>query len=103
MIESEIERKLVAAVRHHGGKAYKLVSPGNNGMPDRLVILPDGKVYFVELKTDTGRLSLNQRMQIGRLERLKQNVRVLYGMKDVERFIDEIKDIEAPETTVCFD
>ena len=91
MIESDVERRLVTSVRHMGGKAYKLVSPGNAGMPDRLVILPDGRVFFVELKTDSGRLSLNQRMQIRRLRELGQDARVLYGAKEVEAFIDEIR------------
>lgn len=103
MIESEVERRLVTSVRHMGGKAYKLVSPGNAGMPDRLVILPDGRVFFVELKTDHGRLSANQHIQIMRLKRLKQDVRVLYGMKDVDAFLSEFSDVRAPETTVCLD
>ena len=40
MLEKDIERKLVAGVKRSGGKAYKFVSPGNVGVPDRIVIWP---------------------------------------------------------------
>ena len=42
MLEKDIERKLVAGVKRAGGKAYKFVSPGNVGVPDRIVIWPNG-------------------------------------------------------------
>ena len=61
MKESEIERVLVEEVKRLGGRAYKWTSPGNDGVPDRIVFLPDTRVIFVELKTDTGRLSPLQR------------------------------------------
>ena len=54
MKESEIERILVDEVKRLGGRAYKWMSPGNDGVPDRIVILPDTTPIFVELKTDTG-------------------------------------------------
>jgi len=50
MRETTIERYLCRRAREQGGKAYKLVSPGNDGMPDRLVVMPGGRVAFVELK-----------------------------------------------------
>ena len=61
MKESAIEEKLVKGIKELGGLAYKFVSPGNIGVPDRMIILPGGKVFFVELKTDEGRLSNMQR------------------------------------------
>jgi hypothetical protein len=48
--EKQIEQKLVAEVRRRGGMALKFVSPSYSGMPDRLVLLPDGKMAFVEVK-----------------------------------------------------
>lgn len=90
MSEKQIEQKLRADVKAMGGRAYKFVSPGNTGVPDRIVIMPGRIPIFVELKTDTGRLSPIQKAQIDYLERMGQDVRVLYGIKDVERFIDEI-------------
>ena len=50
MREREIERQFAAEVKKHGGIAVKFVSPGFDGMPDRLTLLPDGKCGFVEVK-----------------------------------------------------
>ena len=50
MLEKEIERKLVNAVRNAGGMCPKYVSPGMDGMPDRLVLMPGGRLAFVETK-----------------------------------------------------
>ena len=49
MQEKYIEKKLVAAVKNMGGIAPKLVSPGFIGMPVRIVLLPMGRIAFVEL------------------------------------------------------
>ena len=49
MKESYIESYLVRKVKEHGGLCYKFVSPGNPGVPDRLIITPTGKTIFVEL------------------------------------------------------
>lgn len=90
MLEREVEKKLVDGVRRMGGRAYKFVSPGNDGVPDRIVVLPDTEPMFVELKTESGKLSSLQKVQITRLKKLGQNVRVLYGAKDVENFLEEM-------------
>lgn len=50
MREKEIEQKLVIAVKKRGGICPKFTSPGFDGMPDRLILLPDGKIAFVEVK-----------------------------------------------------
>lgn len=50
MKEKQIEEKLVKAVKTAGGMCPKLISPGTNGMPDRIVLLPGGKIIFVEVK-----------------------------------------------------
>ena len=57
MREKDIEKILVNGVKDVGGRAYKWVSPGNNGVPDRIVILPEGRIVFVELKTEVQSLS----------------------------------------------
>ncbi|MEE0433893.1 MAG: VRR-NUC domain-containing protein [Peptococcaceae bacterium] len=90
MREQEIEQKLRDAVKSMGGRAYKFISPGNVGVPDRIVIMPGRQVIFVELKTEVGRLTPVQKAQIGYLEVMGQDVRVLYGLSDVEQFIDEL-------------
>ena len=54
MSEKDIERKFVQMVKNAGGIAPKFVSPGFAGMPDRIVLLPGGRMGFVEVK-DTGK------------------------------------------------
>ena len=50
MRESIVEKKFAAEVKKRGGLAVKFVSPGFNGVPDRLVLFPGGRMAFVELK-----------------------------------------------------
>lgn len=91
MLEKDIEKILVNEVKKMGGRAYKWVSPGNDGVPDRIVILPGLRPMFVELKTETGRLSALQNVQIKRLQELGQEVEVLYGLQQVRDFLDECR------------
>ena len=55
MRERRIEQLLCRAVREKGGIAPKLVSPGFDGMPDRLLLLPHGRVAFVEVKAPSAK------------------------------------------------
>lgn len=89
MKESEIEKILIREVKKLGGRAYKWVSPGNDGVPDRIVIFPDRPPVFVELKTDTGKLTALQQSQIRRLKRLGQRVEVVYGLDGVSQFFQD--------------
>lgn len=50
MLEKELEAYLVKRVKELGGRSYKWVSPGNVGVPDRIVMLPGGRIIFIELK-----------------------------------------------------
>lgn len=92
MKESYLEGKLVQGIKALGGIAYKFVSPGNNGVPDRVVILPGGKVFFIELKTDEGRLSTMQKHQIKRIKDLGAEVIVTYGYSGILALLDACKD-----------
>ena len=96
MLESEIEKKLVREVRRRGGMAYKFVSPGNTGVPDRIVAMPGGVIIFVELKADAGRLSPGQERQIGKLRSLGMRVEVVRGMKGLEVFLNEVCPAQLP-------
>ena len=86
MRESDIEQILMTEIRKAGGRTYKWVSPGNSGVPDRIVFMPGGKVYFVELKTETGKLSAQQKVQVRRMQVLGQDVRVVKGIRGLVDF-----------------
>ena len=90
MKESTIEARLVKQVRSRGGLCYKFVSPGNPGVPDRIVITPGGRTIYVELKTDVGRLAAIQKYQHEELRRRGAEVRTLKGMDQVTAFIEEV-------------
>ena len=90
--ESTIERRLTNGVKNTGGLALKFVSPGHAGVPDRIVLLPGGKLMFVELKTETGNLTPLQINTQNRLRLLGFDVRTLYGKQYVDRFLEEIRD-----------
>lgn len=87
MKESSIEKFLRDEVKKRGGRAYKWTSPGNDGVTDRIVIFPGQVPVFVELKTETGKLTALQNVQIKRLRDLGQDVRVLYGLEEVKEFL----------------
>lgn len=89
MKESEIEKILVSEVKASGGRAYKWVSPGNDGVPDRIVILPHERPIFVELKSDTGKPTKLQELQMGRLKNLGQPVELVKGLKGLVLFFEE--------------
>ena len=97
MKESELERILVEEVRKAGGKAFKWISPGNDGVPDRIVFFPGGEVYFLELKTERGKLRPQQIVQIKYLDAVGQHAAVVYGIGGIINFFretgrDEIAD-----------
>lgn len=89
MREKDIEKVLVTEVKKLGGRAYKWVSPGNDGVPDRIVILPGMRPVFVELKAESGKLSALQKVQIKRLLDMGQDVKVLKGIREAEQFLED--------------
>lgn len=90
MLEKEIERRMCDMVRKRGGLTYKFVSPHNPGVPDRIVITPAGAVWFVELKTEIGRLANIQKWQKMQLEKMGANVRVVHGWDAAKQFVEEV-------------
>lgn len=90
MTEAQIENKMVRMVRERGGLCYKFVSPGNPGVPDRIVITPDGRTIYVELKTEIGRLSSIQKWQRSEFQKRGVDIRVLKGLDEVKAFVREV-------------
>ena len=90
MKESAIENKLVKLVRDRGGLCYKFTSPGNPGVPDRIVITPAGQTIYVELKTEVGRLANIQKWQLEQMRKRGADVRVLKGLDQVKDFVKEV-------------
>ena len=91
-LESKIENWLVEQIKQMGGIADKFTSPANPGVPDRLVIMPNGKIYFVELKADWGRLSNIQKWQRERYRKHGADVRCIKGMDEAKAFVEELKN-----------
>lgn len=90
MREKTIEEYLTWAVEVAGGVTFKLRSLSNRGVADRIVCMPDGQTWFVELKTDSGRLSPLQKVFASLMVRLKQRYVVLWSMEQVDAFITRI-------------
>lgn len=101
MTEKEIEKVLTTEVKKLGGRAYKFVSPGNNGVPDRMVVFPGQAPVFVELKTEKGQLSALQEVQIRRLRELGQKVFVAKGIDGVSQFLQDMGFEEASKALDC--
>ncbi len=90
MLEKETERRMCELIKKRGGLTYKFTSPNNPGVPDRIVITPTGVVWFVELKTETGRMAKIQKWQKGELEKRCANVRVIHEWDAAKKFVDEV-------------
>lgn len=91
MKESQIERRLVEGVKRLGGLCLKFVSPGTLGVPDRIIITAKGRVIFVELKAETGRLTKIQRYVIGEMQKRGADARVVKGIDEVKELLAEIE------------
>ena len=92
MREKKIEQKLVTAVKKHGGICPKFVSPGFDGMPDRLLLLPHGRFAFVEVKAQNQKPRPLQLSRHRLLRRLGFQVYVLDALEDIDKIILEVKN-----------
>lgn len=91
MAESLIEAKLASELRKSGGLALKFVSPGWDGMPDRIALMPGGRAAFVEVKRKGGRPRPLQIRRHEQLRRLGFLVFVLDDPAEIGGIIDEIR------------
>lgn len=91
MLESSIEKALVMQTQKKGGHAFKFVSPGCAGVPDRLVLLPGGKIAFVELKAPGRKLRPLQEKRKQQIESLGFKVWVIDQIDEVPWVLREIE------------
>lgn len=90
MREKIIESKLAAEVRRRGGLAPKFVSPGLDGVPDRLILLPGGKAAFAELKAPGKTLRPLQTVRKRQLEALGFRLYVIDSTEQIGGVLDEL-------------
>lgn len=95
MLEKQIEAYLVKRVKALGGVAYKFVSPAHRGVADRVVCLPDGQTWFIELKTEGGRLSALQQVFGKEMERMNQRYCVLWSKEQVDEWVTRVNGNDA--------
>ena len=86
--EKQVEQYLVKKIKQLGGKAFKFVSPGNAGVPDRILILPGGKIIFAELKKPGGKTTPLQNVQIIGLTKLGCEVGIISSIEEADQCID---------------
>lgn len=88
--EKLIERKLVDAVKAKGGICVKFYSAYQRGVPDRIVLMPQGRVYFVELKSTGKKPTKLQELFIGKLRSLGFIVEVIDTIEKLTEFANRI-------------
>lgn len=91
-LEKHIEQKLVNAIKQRGGIAPKFVSPGLDGMPDRLILLPNGVFAFAELKAPGKKPRPLQVARHQKLMSLGFKVYVIDAVEQIGEIIDELKN-----------
>ena len=91
MTEKQIEQKLVKAVKAKGGLAPKFVSPGFDGVPDRIVLLPRGRIAFIELKAKGRKMRPLQVRRKRQLESLGFSVYCIDSPDQIGGILDEIQ------------
>ena len=91
MREKQIENKLATEAKKLGGIALKFVSPSFDGMPDRLVLMPDGHIAFVELKTPGKKPRPLQLSRHRLLRSLGFRVYVIDSVEQIGGMLDEIR------------
>lgn len=91
MRESALERKLVLEVKKIGGEAVKWTAPGTAGVPDRIVLLPNGRTVFVEMKAPGKKMGPLQVRWADKLWDMGHRHYVIDSVEGIQQFIDEVR------------
>jgi hypothetical protein len=87
MLEKQVEAYLVKRVKELGGRAYKFTSPAHRGVADRIVCLPNGQTWFVEVKTEGGRLSELQKVFASDMALMNQKYVCLWNKEQINEWL----------------
>ena len=98
MREKHVEQKLSQAVKTLGGMSIKIVSPGLNGLPDRLIILPGGRIAFAELKAPGQKPRPIQTHRHNQLTNLGVPVHTIDHPNQIPGVLHEIQTTQLPTT-----
>ena len=90
MLEKNIEAKVCGYARERGLLAYKFTSPAHAAVPDRLFILPSGRMFFCEFKREKQKPTPAQEREHLRLRQHKVSVYVIDNVDDGLRMVDEM-------------
>lgn len=90
MREKDIEQKIVAAVKKRGGICPKWVSPGFDGVPDRIAIFPMARIGFIEVKAPGKKPRPLQKARIKLLRHFGFKVYVIDSVEQIDAALDEI-------------
>lgn len=90
-LEKDLEAKFRKRVDEAGCKALKFISPGNSGVPDRLVLIPGGRVCFVELKQEGKKPRAIQERMMRELKKLGFDTYIIDNLQGIEVFVNKIE------------
>lgn len=89
MREIVVEKYLINRVENRGGICLKFVSPGLRGVPDRIVLLPDGVLHFIEMKAPGEKPSKQQLYRMSQFRALGFKCEIVDSKRAVDDFIEE--------------
>ncbi|SHF23706.1 VRR-NUC domain-containing protein [Seinonella peptonophila] len=100
MREKQLEQRLKQEVEKAGGLALKFISPGWAGAPDRIVLLPEGRIIFVEMKAPKGQLRPLQKKRLQQLKDLGFDTRMVNSVDQIREMVidEEVKRSENPDS-----
>ena len=90
LTEKQIEKKFCNAVKLAGGMALKFSAQFKAGVPDRIVLMPEGKIYFVEMKRENGVVSEIQKHTFEEFAKFGFPVHIINSVEMIENFISEV-------------
>lgn len=98
--ERDVENYFVTKLKQKDFECIKFIPDGRIGMPDRLVLLPGGRVLWVELKTEGGKLSVIQGYRHKELELIGHVVKVVWTKEQADELVEWIEEYSAEQKLI---